>query len=78
VIIDVGRLALTDSIISLDGTNASRCDLRTRVADLYSDGRIFDCLIADWRLAASRYEHWKNILRGSAASGTRLTSIGIA
>jgi hypothetical protein len=78
VIIDVARLEPTDSMINLDGTNASCCDLRTPVTDLYSDGRIFNRLIADWRLAASRYEHWKNLLRDSAASGTRLASIGIA
>jgi hypothetical protein len=63
VIIDATQLLLTDLIINLDGTDMSCCDLRTPVADLYTDERTFDHLIADWRLAAHRYEHWKSLPR---------------
>jgi hypothetical protein len=69
VIIDVTRQPWIDGMINFDGTDASGPALQRSVTDLCLDRKIFDYLIADWRLAASRYEQGKNLLRTRAYSG---------
>jgi hypothetical protein len=69
VIIDVTRQPPIDGMINFEGTDASGPALRMSVTDLCADGKIFDRLVADWRLAASRYEHWKNLLRTKTYPG---------
>jgi hypothetical protein len=58
VIVDVNRLFLAEGTVSLDGANISLCGIR--IADFDPDGTAVAKLIARWRLASARYEHWKN------------------
>jgi hypothetical protein len=69
VIIDLIRQPLADSMIMIEGANASGADLRMSVADLYADEKIFDRLVVGWRQASSDYEQWKKILRTTSHFG---------
>jgi hypothetical protein len=58
VIVDVNRLLLAENMVSLDGVNISLGGVR--IADFDPDGTALAPLIARWRPASARYEHWKN------------------
>jgi hypothetical protein len=58
VIVDVNRLSLAENMVSLDGVNISLGGVR--IADFDPDGTTLARLIARWRPASGRYEHWKN------------------
>jgi hypothetical protein len=64
VIVDTNRLVAAGNVTTLDGINrAPLSDFRCRVRAVCPDGKAFDRLIADWRLASTRYEHTKNLLK---------------
>jgi hypothetical protein len=58
VIVDVNRLILAGGTVSLDGIDILLGGIR--VANFDPDGIAVPQLIARWRLASARYEHWKN------------------
>jgi hypothetical protein len=75
-ILDVCRLRQTDSAITLDGLfELSLNECPERLIDICPNNNVFDHLIAGWRPAAARYQHWKSRLelrRNLAANRAKL------
>ncbi len=62
IIIDVHELTRAGTDIAFDGTELVLSNSRDRFVDFCPDNSAFAYLIADWRLASARYQHWKTIL----------------
>jgi hypothetical protein len=76
VIVDVKQLLLAKSTIRMDGTDITFGDVHVRFADLDINSVVFDQLIAGWRLASARFEHWKNWITLKRRSASRHTGEG--
>lgn len=61
-IIDIRALTRSGADIALDGTGFVLSKSRNRFVDFCPDNRAFAYVVADWRLASARYQHWKTIL----------------
>jgi hypothetical protein len=77
VIVDVNQLFLAGAMVRLDGIDNSLA-FHTRFADLDPAGTEIDCLIAKWRLASERYEHWKSLMVLRWRLARKFTRDGIA
>lgn len=62
VIVDANKLFAANNVITLDGINDIPLgEFQRRIADIWPDVEAVDRLIANWRRASARYEHWKRV-----------------
>lgn len=64
LIVDPSRLLVTTNSVKLDGVDDTwLSETKDRITDFCSGREDLNRLLANWRRAAARYEHWKSRLR---------------